>query len=67
MFESITPLGNPVNQKLHEQFQTDLINKQSNGEPGWDNYDSWYEDVIKRQSGYQTGHTSMRGTRGFRV
>ena len=54
MYEGFTPLGNPVNQKLHAQFQADSLDRQTQGMPSWKDYDEWYNEVMKPVTPQQT-------------
>lgn len=64
--QGITPSGNPVDDQYYKRFQEDLINSQVQGQPGWKNYDHWYDEVIK-QKPKQEERQSMRGSRGWNV
>jgi hypothetical protein len=64
MYEGLTPRGNPVNQKLHQQFQMDMVNRQTQGQPGWNDYDHWYDEVVKPQQ--QEQPNGLRGQRGWK-
>lgn len=66
MYEGFTPLGNPVNQKLHAQFQADLMDRQTQGMPAWKTYDDWYQEMMKPQVMEQKMPQGMRGPRIWR-
>lgn len=66
MYEGITPLGNPVNQRLHDRFQQEMMERQMQGMPGWKTYDDWYQEMMKPQTMEQTQPQGMRGPRLWR-
>ena len=68
MYEGFTPLGNPVNQKLHAQFQKDLLDRQTQGMEAWKTYDDWYMEMMRSPTTEQVAPQpqGMRGPRLWR-